>query len=240
MPVPERTFQREANKIETAILGMDNAGQEMCTHAQVAGEQLLRVKEALPHGQWGKWLEANFSRTRRFAQMLIKFATEAREMECVTPKLLKEHWDAVLHPEPEPKPQKQMRSSASHLDTGDEDVIEADVIEMPEKDAVGTPIPEPLRRTFAEAAMFKQHANTLTTLKKAVHAAAEAHPDAWAMVTMQQFDEGIGNARRVLAQCYPHVVCPYCGGTHSKKCRGCRGSGFLDKVQYRNVPEELK
>jgi hypothetical protein len=240
-----RTFRQDAQAIEVAIEGMDTAGQHMCEFAQEAGDRLIRVKEGLPHGQWGKWLKENFTRTPRFANILMKFATEAREMECVTPKLLKEHWDAILHPEgTTKKDKKQIRSTASHLDenqTGEDDVIEAEIVpELPTVDALGREIPEDLRPVFAETTEFKAFAHALSTLKKKVHAAAEQNPDAWLMVTMQQFDEGIANARRVMAQSGPYAVCSYCGGKHSKKCRGCRGAGFLDKIQYQAVPEELK
>ena len=51
----------------------------------------------------------------------------------------------------------------------------------------------------------------MSNLKRQVHEAAEAHPEAWDRFSTNQFDEGMGNARRGLALSGPYVVCSYCG-----------------------------
>ncbi len=44
-------------------------------HAVSAGEMLLEVKQSLRHGGWLKWLDANFSGSRRHAQRYMQLAS---------------------------------------------------------------------------------------------------------------------------------------------------------------------
>lgn len=40
------------------------------------GKRLIKVKESLPHGEWGKWLEEKVDFTDRTARRFMKVATE--------------------------------------------------------------------------------------------------------------------------------------------------------------------
>jgi hypothetical protein len=74
----------------------DDAGRAMGKAAQVIGELLIRVKGALPHREFSTWLEEKWSRSPRMAQRFMKFARDARQMDCVTPKLLTDHWLEIM------------------------------------------------------------------------------------------------------------------------------------------------
>ena len=59
-------------------------------HALKAGGLLLKAKQAVPHGQWLPWLEANVEMARRSAQIYMRLARE-------WPKLDPEKAQRVAH-----------------------------------------------------------------------------------------------------------------------------------------------
>ena len=54
------------------------------------------------------------------------------------------------------------------------------------------------------------------------------------------------NLIRTMKDTQPHVICPYCHGVgkdaenSKKKCAQCKGAMYLDKIQFKNCPEDIK
>lgn len=67
-------------------------------------------------------------------------------------------------------------------------------------------------------------------------------------VSFQTFKADANNAIRHLEDHQPHAPCPYCSGTGkagdaenpNKKCGNCKGRKFLDRIQWKQVPGELR
>lgn len=69
------------------------------------------------------------------------------------------------------------------------------------------------------------------------------------MFSLQAMKADLSNCRRHLEDHQPHSPCPYCSGTGRdpeqppdgrKKCNKCKGRKWLDKLQWKEVPEELR
>ncbi len=108
------------------------------------------------------------------------------------------------------------------------------------KDGDGRPIPERLRGVFAQAGQFEKFAQALSAIKGQVRQAIESAPVAWSAFSENRFRAAIEQATELLRLSGPFLVCCYCGGDQSDKCRACKGAGFLNKTQARCVPQELR
>jgi len=108
------------------------------------------------------------------------------------------------------------------------------------KDADGREIPAHLVGVFGAQEQFERFAQTLSTLKGRVKQAVEANPVAWSQFNENAFRAAIEKARDQLTLSGPFVVCSYCGGSDSDKCRACKGSGFLSRAKARCAPKELR
>lgn len=108
------------------------------------------------------------------------------------------------------------------------------------KDADGRVIPEHLREVFRKTELFDKFAQVLSTLKGQVRQAIEADPVAWSQFSENRFQAALDQAHDLLKLSGPFIICSYCGGDQSDKCRACKGSGFLNRAQTRCVPQELR
>ena len=121
---------------------------------------------------------------------------------------------------------------------------EFEVIELPTTDAAGITIPEDLRPLFQAGKVCKDLARELSGMKSRAEKEASGNETAFATFSLNGFVEAIGNARRALLMGFPYVICPYCGpkatAATRKKCRSCKGLGYLNKAQYRCVSEDIK
>lgn len=62
-------------------------------------------------------------------------------------------------------------------------------------------------------------------------------------IPKQEITAEIVNAAKLLAASQPHKVCPYCKGDgkiDKKKCGQCKGLKWMDKLQWKLVPDALK
>lgn len=111
-------------------------------------------------------------------------------------------------------------------------------------DGLGNEVPEDLRGVFAFRAAVK-------AAKKQIRAAvngidAEAEKPGAKNLSMQTVKADANNVIRHLEDHQPHAQCPYCSGTGKdgenphKKCGQCKGRKFLDKIQWKQVPAELR
>ena len=57
------------------------AASEALEHAIKAGEGLMEAKAKCPHGEWGKWLNANFDGSERTAQTYMRLYNERDRLQ---------------------------------------------------------------------------------------------------------------------------------------------------------------
>ena len=119
-------------------------------------------------------------------------------------------------PEPEPTPTKTRR------------------------DAVGQQIPENLYEIFDGAGEIMAYADETSSLFGQVCAAAKEHEQVWARCNINDYRAQLKKLSANLRLGAPYAVCVYCGGREASKCVNCKGLGWLSKLQWRVVPEQLK
>lgn len=107
-------------------------------------------------------------------------------------------------------------------------------------DADGVAIPEHLRPVFAAREQFQEFVQAVSVLKGQVRRAITANPQAFSQFNENAFRSATENIHSLLSLSGPFIVCSYCGGVESAKCRACKGSGFLNKAQSQCVPEEYR
>jgi hypothetical protein len=52
--------------------------------------------------------------------------------------------------------------------------------------------------------------------------------------------EHLNGLKRDLKFTRPHSVCPYCLGNATPSCRGCSGAGWVSKMTWESVPDDMK
>jgi len=107
-------------------------------------------------------------------------------------------------------------------------------------DANGKTLPEKLRPAFSEDVYYKDFVHSLRTTKRQIKERIKDNPEAYLALRMQKLEAAINDAARILTLSAPYVICSYCGAKRSHKCRACEGAGYLTKLQYHAVPDELK
>jgi len=111
-------------------------------------------------------------------------------------------------------------------------------------DGLGNEVPEDLRNVFLFRAAVK-------AAKKQIRAAvngieAESEKPGAKNLSIQTVKADANNVVRHLEDHQPHAQCPYCSGTGKdadnpqKKCGQCKGRKFLDRIQWKQVPAELR
>ena len=107
-------------------------------------------------------------------------------------------------------------------------------------DSVGQPLPETLYGMFDGADTIKGYADDTSALFGQVCTSAQAEPVLWARCNINDYRAQMKKLSANLRLGAPYAVCVYCGGRESSKCVNCKGLGWLSKLQWRVVPEELK
>jgi hypothetical protein len=113
-------------------------------------------------------------------------------------------------------------------------------------DGLRNEVPDDLRSVFAFRGVVK-------TARKAINKALEDVKDAAdgpgaRNVSLQTVRADANNMVRHLDDHQPHAPCPYCSGTGKagdaeqpdKKCGHCKGRRYLDRLQWKEVPAELR
>jgi hypothetical protein len=77
----EPTLDELTGRIKTALKGMADAAKDVVRRAMSAGEALNQAKAQVDHGNWGKWLKANFDMTERTAQRYMELAKNKQKLE---------------------------------------------------------------------------------------------------------------------------------------------------------------
>jgi hypothetical protein len=107
-------------------------------------------------------------------------------------------------------------------------------------DATGHPIPDHLielwdRRTEIE--------DLLAHVSKARCAIQDAQRDADPLFAELNTSSTLANLNTAYDQIKataPHAVCPWCHGTLSDQCRGCKGRGMIGNFAWGRVPADLR
>lgn len=93
----------------------------------------------------------------------------------------------------------------------------------------------------------RAHRKVLNTLIASIEADCEA--PGGKMFSLQAMKSDLSNCRRHLEDHQPHAPCPYCSGTGRdpeqppdgrKKCNKCKGRKWMDRLQWKEVPAELR
>lgn len=102
-------------------------------------------------------------------------------------------------------------------------------------------VPEHLQQYFQRADEIKQHIRYLNQMVRDIKAAKEGNDLLWANCKLDALKSNVGNLRRDLNFTLPFVVCVYCGGdVNNSDCGACNGHGFLNELQYKAAPAEMK
>jgi len=148
-------------------------------------------------------------------------------------------------PEPEPTPEPTADGEPTPEPTSDGDATpEPEPTPEPttktRRDAVGQEIPANLYDIFDGAGEVLAYADETSSLFGQVCAAAKEHEKVWCRCNINDYRATLKKLSANLRLGAPYVVCVYCGGVQSTKCVQCKGLGWLSKLQWRVVPEELK
>lgn len=129
---------------------------------------------------------------------------------------------------------------------GGEEPVEVTPDDKPETvyDGLKNEVPDDLLKVFCVRATVKA---AKKKIRDAINELEEVKDDAGAKnMSFQTFKSDANNAIRHLEDHQPHAQCPYCSGTgkdaenNAKKCGHCKGRKWLDKVQWKQVPPELR
>jgi|GEM_PF-1504172 len=107
-------------------------------------------------------------------------------------------------------------------------------------DTAGRPIPEHLRGAMAERTFFKAMMDSISQIKASVTTHTNDHPEVYRTAPFQKFMSDLANAREILKEEMPSMVCPYCGADHPENCNECQQRGFLSDRQARCLPEAMR
>lgn len=107
---------------------------------------------------------------------------------------------------------------------------------------------QPVGEEFVNVFSTREEVRLMVKELNKVKASAEAFADGAGGATCEKKEvlSGITAIVRNLKNSQPHVVCPYCSGTGKdpensrKKCANCKGATYLDKIQFGQIPEEIR
>lgn len=108
------------------------------------------------------------------------------------------------------------------------------------KDVDGREIPPHLVKVFNSSDLLKDLADDLESVHADAIVCAALNPQTFQRFDQKAFAAKIKQAQQIAESAIPHIVCPYCGGDHSKDCKSCKGAGFLSRAQALCVPAELR
>jgi hypothetical protein len=104
-------------------------------------------------------------------------------------------------------------------------------------DSVGQAIPEKLRPIFARRGEINALLTQLSALKSSVMKSFEAKDSLYRLLHLTSFKANMENAYSDVKQCLPFASCPYC---KAKGCKACGGSGYVNRLQYKSAPREMR
>ncbi len=109
----------------------------------------------------------------------------------------------------------------------------------PLTDKTGRAVPDQISEIFLRRGIITKLIQKLDDIDHEIKSRLENKDDVIAWVNLPGLKSDLNNARRNLKAARPHAVCPYCGA-ENKKCRACKGFGFVGKLVYDQAPAEMK
>lgn len=106
------------------------------------------------------------------------------------------------------------------------------------RDQVGEPIPAKLAPLFADD-FLNQLQGSIQNLRASLSHEAKAGRALLAHASHQSIDIQLKNAWEQIKFAKPYAVCPKCKGGGAK-CQPCKGSGWLTRGTYEQLPSELR
>jgi hypothetical protein len=116
---------------------------------------------------------------------------------------------------------------------------------MPEPEA-GVPIPSDkpkIIEAFRRRKELTEKMGALSRIKSDVLAGYNTKDPLYVHLNESDFQAHMEGARAALKLASPFAVCPYCAGGErgaGKNCKGCKGAGWVSKMQWDAAPVELK
>jgi len=215
-----------------------DAAMDWIDRTQLARRNLTPDQFTMVLGRLYNRLKRQGARTDRTSGQNDQKSEQATKGETTAERLAREHGvseatvrRAGRRAAGKTKPKKKKTTPASSPGT--------EQVEVP-RDADGREIPPHLIDVFGTQEQFDRFAQILSTLKGQVKQAVEANPIAWSRFNENSFRATITKAHDLLRLSAPFIVCPYCGGSESDKCRMCKSIGFLDELQAHSVPKEMR
>ena len=134
------------------------------------------------------------------------------------------------------------------VEEGGEKPVEVAVDDGPEVilDGLKNPVADDLRAVFKCRAVVKAAKKAAKTIVDEVEEVADQ--PGGKNISFQTVKSDVNNAVRHLEDHQPHAPCPYCSATGkagdpdkpNAKCPKCKGRKWLDRLQWKEVPPELR
>jgi hypothetical protein len=110
----------------------------------------------------------------------------------------------------------------------------------PSTDKAGVDIPPRIKKAIAVGADFDSALTLHRQYLAAIHKLAEVSPGGELLAKhLQEIEDHLANARRMLTFSRPMFVCPYCKAS-GEPCEGCEKRGWVGQDVYDQAPAELK
>jgi hypothetical protein len=107
-------------------------------------------------------------------------------------------------------------------------------------DATGHPIPDHLIDLWDRRTEIDELLAHVSKVRCAIKDAQDAGDALFAELNTSATMANLNTVYDCLKATAPHAVCPWCHGTLSDQCRGCKGRGMIGSFAWDRVPKDLK
>lgn len=217
-----------------------------------AGECYLKLKEIIPHGEWGKFIRRSCKMGERAVQRAMQLAKNKEDVEKML-KSSKTSWRTDLTistiqgvikalpappgkppatpPEPDPEPTTPSPGPTPGPGRGREFL-----------DCVGRAVPKDAKKAdgvvdaLSRIDEFKALMQDISRFKSQVLQAID-EDEVYVHMDKARWKQECESLYAAVKFATPYAICPYCWGDG---CKNCRDSGWLGKDAYERVPEEIR
>ena len=107
-------------------------------------------------------------------------------------------------------------------------------------DATGHPIPDHLIELWDRRTEIEELLAHVSKARCAIQDAQREADPLFAELNTSSTLANLNTAYDQIKATAPHAVCPWCHGTLSDQCRGCKGRGMIGSFAWGRVPADLK
>ena len=226
--------------IDKAIIEAESHQRTALARMKYAGDLLVRLKAKAPHGTWEATIEANCRIKPRMARYLMELSAGWKKLSLgdVETMTLSEALEAIKAAMAAEDAEEEAAATTSSGGTLDEE---------------GHLIPEKCSPAFLASEKFKEmekHCRDLQTLidetakgpggeelarRVQAHRTKDGEDE-----KITHHNEHLDALKRDVKFTRPHSICPWCKGEATPECKGCNGHGWITKVTWKDVSEEVK